>query len=68
MLINNQIAPEGRDWSYLMFDGLPPGPGVLFEEVTLDERIGAEAVALLIDPKPDDLLASLRLNLISKRA
>jgi hypothetical protein len=63
MLINNQIAPEGRDWSYLMFDGLPPGPGVLFEEVTLDERIGAEAVALLIDPKPDDLLASLRLNL-----
>ena len=43
MLINNQIAPEGRDWSYLMFDGLPPGPGVLFEEVTLDERVGAEA-------------------------
>jgi hypothetical protein len=63
MPFNNQIAPERRDWSYLVFNGLPPGPGVLFEEVTLDERIGAEAVALLIDPKPDDLLASLSANL-----
>jgi hypothetical protein len=28
------------------------------QEVTLVERIGPEAVALLIDPSPDELLAS----------
>jgi hypothetical protein len=33
------------------------GSGVLFEEVTLVERIGPEAVALLIDPEPGELLA-----------
>jgi len=63
MPINNQLAPERRDWSYMVLGGLPPGSGVLFEEVTLDERIGPEAVALLIDPEPDDLLASLSVNL-----
>jgi hypothetical protein len=47
------------------FRDLPPGSAVLFEEVTLDGRIGPEAVALLIEPEPDELLArrSLDLNL-----
>jgi hypothetical protein len=65
MPLNNQLAPECRDWSGIVFSGLPPASGVLFEEVTLDERIGPEAVALLIDPKPAELLAkvSVQLNL-----
>lgn len=65
MPLNNQLAPERRDWSVMAFNGLPPGSGVLFEEVTLDKRIGPEAVALLIEPEPDELLAkrSLDLNL-----
>jgi hypothetical protein len=63
MPLNNRIGPERRDWSYMSFVGLPPEAGVLFEEVTLDERIGAEAVALLIDPEPNGLLAILSPNL-----
>jgi hypothetical protein len=63
MPINNQLAPEHRDWSYMGFNVRPPGSGVLFEEVTLDERIGAEAVALLMDPEPDDLFSNASLNL-----
>src|ERR1039458_1602927 len=63
MPLNNQIAPERRHWSGMVFNGLPPGSGVLFEDVTLDERIGAEAAALLIDPEPDQLLANASLNL-----
>ncbi len=52
-------------WSGIVFSGLPPASGVLFEEVTFDERIGPEAVALLIDTKPAELLAkvSAQLNL-----
>ena len=45
MPLNNQLAPECRDWSGIVFSGLAPTAGVLFEEVTLDERIGPEAVA-----------------------
>ena len=63
MPLNNQLAPERRDWSFMAFSGLPSGSGVLFEEVTLDERIGPEAVALLIEPEPDELLAKRRLDL-----
>ena len=63
MSLNNQLAPERRDWSVMAFNGLPPGSGVLFEEVTLDERIGPEAVALLIEPEPGELLAKKRLDL-----
>lgn len=63
MPINNQLAPERRDWTYMAFSGLPTDSGVLFEEVALDERIGPEAVALLIDPEPDELLAQLSLSL-----
>jgi hypothetical protein len=29
---------ERRDWSCIVFKSAPPGPGVLFEEVTLDEH------------------------------
>jgi len=47
----------------MVFNGLPLRSGVLFEEVTLDERIGTEAVALLIDPEPHDLLTNGSLNL-----
>lgn len=60
---NNQLSPEGRDWSFMAFNGVPNGAGVLFEEVTLDERIGPEAVALLIEPEPDELLAKRTLDL-----
>lgn len=63
MLLDNQLAPERRDWSFMVFSGLPCGSGVLFEEVTLDERIGPEAAALLIQPEPDELLAKGRLDL-----
>jgi hypothetical protein len=63
MPLDNQLAPECRDWSFMAFSGLPSGSGVLFEEVTLDERIGPEAVALLIEPEPDELLAKTRLDL-----
>ena len=63
MPLNNQLAPECRDWSGMVFSGLPSRLGVLFEEVTLDERIGPEAVALLIDPKPAELLAKVRVTL-----
>jgi len=63
MPLNNQLMPERRDWSGMIFSSLPPGSGVLFEEVTLDERIGPEAVALLIDPEPDELPANASLNL-----
>ncbi|MBZ5547983.1 MAG: hypothetical protein LAO22_08430 [Acidobacteriia bacterium] len=63
MPLNNRIAPERRDWSHIVFNGLPPGPGVYFEEAALDERIGVEAVALLIDPEPSELLTNVNLNL-----
>lgn len=63
MPLNNQLAPERRDWGGMAFSSLPPGSGILFEEVTLDERIGPEVVALLIDPEPDELLAKASLNL-----
>lgn len=43
--------------------GLAAGAGVLFEEVTLDEGIGPEAVALLIEPEPDELLGKTSLDL-----
>jgi hypothetical protein len=56
-ILHNQIAPERRDWSVFSFPGPMRGSGVLFEEVTLVERIGPEAVALLIDPEPGELLA-----------
>jgi hypothetical protein len=47
------------------FRGLPHGSAVVFEEVALDGRMGPEAVALLIEPGPEELLArrSLDLNL-----
>ena len=64
MPLNNQLAPEERrDWSYMISSGPPPGSGVLFKEVTLDERIGPEAVALLIDPEAVELRAKASLNL-----
>lgn len=63
MPFNNQLAPERRDGSFMAFNGIPHGAGVLFEEVTLDERIGPEAVALLIEPEPDELLAKRTLDL-----
>jgi hypothetical protein len=63
MTLNNQIGPERLDSIWMGFNGLPSGPGVLFEEVTLDERIGAESVALLIDPEPYELLTRVNLNL-----
>jgi len=63
MPLNNQLSPLRRDWSVMAFKDLPPGSGVLFEEVTLDERIGPEAVALLIDPETDELLAKRHLDL-----
>ncbi len=65
MRLDNQLAPARRDWSTITFNGLRSGSGVLFEEVTLEERIGPEAVALLIDPEPNELLtgATLDLNL-----
>ena len=63
MPLNNQLAPVRRDWSFMAFNGLPHGAGVLFEEATLDERIGPEAVALLIEPEPDELLAKNTLDL-----
>ena len=63
MPLNNQLAPERLDWSFMAFSGLPREAGVLFEEVTLDERIGPEAVALLIEPEPDELLAKRTLDL-----
>jgi hypothetical protein len=62
-MLNNQLAPKRRDWSFMAFSRVPPGAGVLFEEVTLDERIGSEAVALLIEPEPVELLAKRRLDL-----
>ena len=67
MSLHNGLAPKRRDWSGMIFNGMPAGSGVLFEEVTLDSGIGPEAVALLIDPEPDKLLAqpSLKLNLKS---
>jgi len=46
----------------MVFRGLPPGSGVLFEEVTLEERIGPEAVALVIEPEPNELFAKRRLD------
>src|SRR2546428_12153668 len=63
MRVNNQLAPERRDWSFIAFKGLPAGAGVLFEEVTLDEGIGPEAVALLIEPELDELLGKTSLDL-----
>jgi hypothetical protein len=43
---------------------IPPGSGILFSEQCLYARVGAEAVALLIDPEADGLLgARLDLNL-----
>jgi hypothetical protein len=65
MALNNRLSPQRRDWSALAFNGLPPGSGVLFEEVTLDQRIGSEAVALLIDPEADQMVlkGTLDLNL-----
>jgi hypothetical protein len=63
MPLDNQLAHAQRDWSDLTFSGLRSGSGVLFEEVTLEARIGSEAVALLIDPEPDESLKKAKLNL-----
>ena len=63
MALNNRLSPERRDWSALAFNGLPPGSGVLFEEVTLDQRIGPEAVALLIEPEAVEMVLKGTLEL-----
>jgi len=63
MPLNNRLGPKRQEWSGKVFSGLPPTPAVLFEEVTLDERIGPGAVALLIDPKPAELLAKVSVTL-----
>ncbi len=63
MPLNNQLSAERRDGSFMVFSSLPSGSGILFEEVTLDESVGPEAVALLIEPEPGELLAKRRLDL-----
>ncbi len=63
MLFDNQLTSGPRDWSNITFSGLRSGSGVLFEEVMLEARIGPEAVALLIDPNPDELLKKTKLDL-----
>jgi len=63
MPLDNQLAPGRRDWSKIIFSGLRSGSGVLFEEITLETRIGPEAVALLIDPEPDESLTNAKLDL-----
>jgi hypothetical protein len=63
MLLNNHLAPERRDFSRMVFSGLLPGSGVLFEEFALDEQIGSEVVALLIEPEPDELIGKRTLDL-----
>jgi hypothetical protein len=63
MRLDNQLAVARRDWSTITFTGLRSGSGVLFEEVTLEARIGPEAVALVIDPEPDKLLTRAELDL-----
>jgi len=52
MLLDNQLAAGRRDWSTITFTGLRSGSGVLFEEVTLEARIG-----------PDKLLTRAELDL-----
>lgn len=61
MRLHNQISH--RDWSDTTLAGLPAGSGVLFDELTLDQRVGPEVVAVLIDPEPDELRAKKRLTL-----
>jgi hypothetical protein len=63
MALNNQLAREDCTWSGMVFSSLPPGSGVVFEEITINKRVGPEAVALLIDPEADELLAKTNLNL-----
>lgn len=55
-MFRNKLPPERRDWSGIVFNGLPPGSGVLFEEVTLDKSVGPECVALVVESEPDELL------------
>jgi hypothetical protein len=62
MRVNNRFSPKRRDWSAFEFSGLQDGCGVLFEEMTLDERIGPEAVALLIGSEPDEVAAKTSLD------
>jgi hypothetical protein len=63
MLFNNQISPCRKDWTNISLAIRPQGAGALFEEMTLDERIGPEAVALLIDTAPEELLAKRTLTI-----
>ena len=63
MRLQNKITPKLRDWTGIALSGLPNGSGVLFEEVTLDQCIGREVVAVLIDPEADELRAKKRLML-----
>lgn len=63
MPVNNQISPRRRDWANISPAIGPQGAGALFEEMTLDERIGPEAVVLLIDTAPEELLAKRSLTI-----
>jgi hypothetical protein len=63
MPLSNHLAPVRLDWSGMTFTGLGSGSGILFDEVTLEARIGPEVVALLIDPEPDELLTKPELDL-----
>jgi len=57
MPVQNQISPRRRDWSNISLASRPQGVGALFEKIELDKRIGPEDVVLLIDPRPEELLA-----------
>lgn len=63
MPVNNRIAPLRRDWSNIALALQPHGSGVLFEQMTLDERIGPEAVLLLIETAPEELMEKQKLML-----
>jgi hypothetical protein len=63
MPVDNRIAPQRRDWSNISLAIRPQGAGAVFEELTLDERIGPEAVLLLIETAPEELLGRRKLML-----
>lgn len=52
-----------RDWTNISLAIQPLGSGALFEELTLDDQIGPEAVLLLIETAPDELLARRKLTI-----
>jgi len=62
MADRNQISRR-RDWTQMAFAQPFKEAGATFEELCFDEQVGREAVLLLVDTAPEELLAQRTLTI-----